>query len=78
MQVQLKTNFGSSMIYLEDSGSASGPYSPITSTARTITTTAGSNTGLTRYLGLFVSNANGTGTFTGTDSSSLTYTLTVP
>jgi hypothetical protein len=79
VKIQLSTNFGSpTMIYLEDSASAGGPYSAIPTTAQTITTTAGSNTGLTRYLGLFVSNANGTGTFTGTDSSSLTYTLTVP
>lgn len=79
VKIQLSTNFGKpTMIYLEDSGSAGGPYSAIPTTAQTITTTAGSNTGLTRHLGLFVSNANGAGTFTGADSSSVTYTLTVP
>jgi hypothetical protein len=79
LKVQLKTAFGSpTMIFLEDSASSGGPYSAITTTATTITSSAGSNTGVTRYLGLFVSNANGAGTFTGTDSSSLTYTLTVP
>ncbi len=33
---------------------------------------------LTRYLGIFVSSANGAGTFRGADSAQLTYTLTVP
>jgi hypothetical protein len=78
VKVKLNTGFGSpTMIYLEDSASSSGPYSAITTTAQTITTT-GSNTGVTRYLGLFVSNANGAGAFTGSDSSTLTYILTVP
>jgi hypothetical protein len=39
---------------------------------------ATSGTNVTRYLGLFVSNANGSGTFTGADVSTLTYTLIVP
>lgn len=33
---------------------------------------------LTRYLGIFVSSANGAGTFRGVDTAQLTYTLTVP
>jgi hypothetical protein len=79
LKVQLKTAFGSpTMIYLEDSASSGGPYSAITANAQTITAAASSNTGVTRYLGLFVSNANGAGAFTGNDSSTLTYTLTVP
>jgi hypothetical protein len=79
IMVQLQTAFGSpTMIYLADSPSSGGPYSAITTTAQTITAAAGSNTGVTRHLGLFVSNANGTGAFTGNDSSTLTYTLTVP
>lgn len=77
--VQLQTAFGSpTMIYLEDSASCGGPFSQITGTAITVSSAASSNTGLTRYLGLFVSNFNGTGAFTGSDSSSLTYTLTAP
>jgi hypothetical protein len=33
---------------------------------------------VTPYLGLFVSNVNGAGAFNGSDSATLTYTLTVP
>lgn len=68
--------------YLEDSAAPAGPYSQITSPANiTISSPAANKTGITRYLGLFVSNANGNSSvvFTGTPTSAiLTYTLTAP
>ncbi|HEY2382485.1 MAG TPA: hypothetical protein VGK48_15020 [Terriglobia bacterium] len=79
IQVQLMTAFiAPTMIYLEDAAAAGGPYTQITTTAISISANAKTDTDVTRYLGLFVSNANGAGTFTGTDSSSLSYILTAP
>jgi hypothetical protein len=46
--------------------------------AQTALTTAASLATVTRYLGLFVSNANGAGVFTGNDNATVTYTLVVP
>jgi hypothetical protein len=79
LKVNVGTNFLSpTMIYLEDSASSGGPYTAITATGLTITTAAGSAGAVQRYLGLFVSSANGSGVFTGSDSATLTYTLSVP
>ncbi|HLY62629.1 MAG TPA: hypothetical protein VKV95_17945 [Terriglobia bacterium] len=69
------------ILQLDDSAAAGGPYTAISklSGAQTsITSTVVTNTILTRYLGLFVSGVNGPSAFTGSDSATLTYTLTVP
>lgn len=82
LKVYVSTDFAHpAILKLEDSGIAAGPYvaiSKLVGAQTSITTTAGSGSSTTRYLGLFVSNANGAGTFTGADSATLTYTLTVP
>lgn len=76
-----------SSLILQDSASAGGPYASISTLGGSptpITASAASGSTITRYLGLFVSNANGPGAFPGTsgasgaDSAVLTYTLTVP
>jgi len=69
------------ILELRDAALAGGPYaaiSKISGAPTSLTTAAGSGTSLTRYLGLFVSDANGATAFTGADSATLTYTLTVP
>jgi hypothetical protein len=66
---------------LRDASASSGPYSSISNLVGTptqITATAADRTPMTRYLGLYVSDANGAGAFTGMDNATLTYTLTVP
>jgi hypothetical protein len=63
---------------LDDSSASGGPFTQITNTALTITTTAADRGSITRFLGLFVSNANGAGAFTGSDTATLTFTMTVP
>ena len=76
-----------STLALRDAATSAGPYSNISKLAVSptpLTTTAASGSSITRYLGLFVSSANGAGAFPGTagasgaDSATLTYTLTVP
>ncbi len=69
------------ILELRDAAASGGPYSAISklSGAQTsLATTAASGSSVTRYLGLFVSNVNGPTAFTGSDSATLTYTLTVP
>jgi len=82
LKVYVSTDFAHpAILNLEDAAVSAGPYvaiSKIVGAQTSITTTAGSGSSLTRYLGLFVSNANGAGAFTGADSGTLTYTLTVP
>ncbi len=74
-------------VSLQDATAVSGPFAAIgksSATANTITNTAASGSTTTRYLGLFVSSANGPGAFpgsgasSGTDTATLTFTLTVP
>lgn len=48
------------------------------STTPTALTSAASGVTVTRYLGLFVSNANGAGVFTGSDNATVTFTLVIP
>lgn len=76
------TNFAHpTILVLRDAASAPGPYTNIGTTAGTatqITNTAASRSSITRFLGLFVSNANGATAFTGSDSATLTFTMTVP
>lgn len=69
------------ILQLQDSGVLPGPYtsiSKISGAPTPIAAAASSGSSSTRYLGLFVSNANGPGAFTGSDSATLTYTMTVP
>jgi len=76
-----------STLNLRDAATCCASFAPISKVAgapTTITAAAASTTAITRYLGLFVSSANGGGAFSGTaaasgsDSAKLTFTLTVP
>lgn len=70
-----------SILELRDSSASDGPYSAISKSGGSptiLTNNAASKADITRYLGLFVSNANGASAFTGADSASLIFTLTVP
>jgi hypothetical protein len=69
------------ILELRDASASEGPYTAISTSSATrtvLTTSAASGADLTRYLGLFVSEANGPIAFTGSDNATLTYTLTVP
>jgi hypothetical protein len=78
----VSTNFAHpALLVLRDAAASAGPYANIGTTAGTatqITNTATSRSSITRFLGLFVSNVNGTTAFRGSDSATLTFTLTVP
>jgi hypothetical protein len=66
---------------LYDATASGGPYNAVSKNvgAQTqITTAAADRPSITRYLGLFVSNINGPTAFNGTDTATLTFTLTVP
>ncbi len=88
VRVYVSTDFANpNTLQLRDATATGGPYTNISKVAgapTTITTTTASGSTITRYLGLFVSSANGAGAFPGTagaaggDSATLTYTLTVP
>jgi hypothetical protein len=79
IKVTLTSNFAHpAILQLDDSGGSSGPFTQITTTPLTITSAATSFSSITRFLGLFVSNTNGPGAFTGSDTATLTFTLTVP
>jgi hypothetical protein len=65
----------------DDAAAGAGPFTAIGLTAGTatqITTTAADRSPITRFLGLFVSNANGATSFRGGDNATLTFTMTVP
>jgi hypothetical protein len=69
------------ILILRDAAAGAGPYNNIGTTAGTatqITNTAASRSSITRFLGLFVSNTNGATSFRGSDSATLTFTMTVP
>jgi hypothetical protein len=69
------------ILILRDAASSGGPYNNIGTTAVTatqITNTAADRSSITRFLGLFVSNTNGASAFQGSDSATLTFTITVP
>jgi hypothetical protein len=78
----VSTNFAHpTILVLRDATSSPGPYTNIGTTAGTatqITNTAANRSSITRFLGLFVANTNGATAFTGSDSATLTFTLTVP
>lgn len=82
LKVYVSTNFAHpSQLQLQDSSAGSGPFNAISTSSgsqTTITSAASNGSNVTRYLGLFVSNANGSTIFTGADNATLTYTLTVP
>jgi hypothetical protein len=59
-------------------GASAGSTSALTTTERTITTTAANNVPLTRYIGLFVSNANGGGRVNGSMAVRVIYTISIP
>lgn len=76
----VSTNFvHSTILKLYDSGSSNSGYGPISTSVggTTLTSSVTNGTNITRYLGLFVSNANGAGSFRGSDSATITYTITV-
>jgi len=69
------------ILILRDAAAGPGPYNNIGTTAGTatqITNAAASRSSITRFLGLFVSNVNGATSFRGSDSATLTFTMTVP
>ena len=78
----VSTNFAHpTILILRDAASSGGPYNNIGTTAGTatqITNTAADRSSITRFLGLFVSNTNGATAFQGSDSATLTFTMTVP
>ena len=69
-----------SQLELRDSatGTTFGALSKVSASPTTLTSTAASGSSVTRYLGLFVSNANGASIFTGADNATVTFTLVVP
>jgi hypothetical protein len=69
------------VLILRDAAASAGPYNNIGTTAGTatqITAAAADRSSITRFLGLFVSNTNGATAFRGSDSATLTFTMTVP
>ena len=69
------------ILILRDAAASAGPYNNIGTTAGTatqISNTAADRSSITRFLGLFVSNTNGATAFQGSDSATLTFTMTVP
>ena len=69
------------ILILRDAAASAGPYNNIGTTAGTatqITAAAADRSSITRFLGLFVSNTNGATAFRGSDSATLTFTMTVP
>src|SRR5947209_19044605 len=69
------------VLILRDAAASAGPYNNIGTTAGTatqITATAANRSSITRFLGLFVANTNGVSAFRGSDSATLTFTMTVP
>jgi hypothetical protein len=82
VKVYVSTNFAHpTLLTLNDATSSGGPYSAISTSAGAqtqISTSAADRSSLTRYLGLFVSSVNGATAYTGSDSATLTFTMTVP
>lgn len=70
-----------SILALRDATVLGGPYTAISkssSSPTVFTASAISAAAITRYLGLYVSQLNGSGSFTGSDTATLTYTISVP
>lgn len=66
------------ILQLEDAAALTGPFSLIQGGGIQITNTAANRSTITRFLGLFVSSANGAGAFSGSDTATLTFQITVP
>lgn len=82
IKAAVSTNFAHpAVLSLQTANAAAGPYSPISTTLASPTvlaTSVASRAVITSYLGLQVSAVNGGTAFNGTDSATLTFTLTVP
>lgn len=82
LETYVSTNFtNSSILILETATALTGPFTAISQSSASqtvLSSSATSGTNFTGYLGLFVSNVNGTGAFNGADDATLTCTLTVP
>lgn len=61
-----------------EGGSATTTVAPSTTLANIFTTAASSGTAVTRYVGVFVSNANGASAVSGALNAQLIYQVTVP
>lgn len=79
LSVRLSMNFSHpAALVLQDASSAIGPFTTIPSgSSLSLTTTAGTEQNISRYLGLLVNQVNGPTAFAGADTATLTYTLTV-
>jgi hypothetical protein len=82
LKTYVSTDFAhNSVLQLDAATAIGGPFTAISKSSATqtvLTSSVTSATNFTSYLGLFVSNVNGAGAFTGADNATLTYTLTVP
>ena len=81
LQAYVSTDFvHPAQLELRDSSSGSGfsAISKASGSQTTLTTSATTASTVTRYLGLFVSDANGASVYTGTDNATVTFTLVVP
>ena len=79
INIALTTNFAHpTVLQLDDASAIGGPFTLIPAGGIQITNSAADRSSITRYLGLFVSNTNGAGAFTGSDTATLTFTMTVP
>ncbi|HLW54156.1 MAG TPA: hypothetical protein VKW06_15070 [Candidatus Angelobacter sp.] len=82
ISVYVSSNFAHPAILKpEDAAANAGPYTAIStnfSAPTQITAAAGDRNSITRYLGLYVANTSGPTSFAGTDSATLTFTMTVP
>ena len=78
IQLKLTTPFAHpAVLQLDDAAALTGPFTQITGGGVTITTTAANRSTITRFLGLFVSNVSGAGSFRGADSATITIQMTV-
>ncbi len=82
ISVFVSTDFvNATALQLNTAASGAGPYAAISKSAAAatrITNTAPNRAALTQFLGLFVSTSNVLGATAGTDSATLTFTITVP
>ena len=59
-------------------GSSPGSATPVNASPKTITTAASTGVPITRYVGLFVSNANGAGRMSGAMTVRVIYQISIP
>jgi hypothetical protein len=82
LTVFVRPNFAHpAVLQLQDATASSGPFTTIGTSpggAVVISNTAANRSTISRFLGLFVSNTSGAAAFTGTDSATLIFTITVP